>query len=121
MQGRDAEVRQDQPTGDREAPRGRGGEEHAAQDRRPEAVPDGAEQTAENLGLDDLHQRQPVDGEQGGEGVPGRLECRESEADRGTEDHAVAYGPGDQMPGQHGQGQQLDRFLDQPDADKQQR
>jgi hypothetical protein len=108
----DQRAGQPRPTG-----AGGGVEQHPAQDRGPQPVPDRRQQAAQDLGLDQILQRQPLHGEQRVERVPGTLQGSEPETNGGSEHHPIAHAVAGQAPGQQPQGGQLDRLLDQPHPD----
>ena len=75
VQGRDQQVEAKHRAGQPQpATARRGGEQRPAKDRGPQPVPDRGQDAAQDLGLDQIDQRQAVAGEQGVEGVAGAFE-----------------------------------------------
>ncbi len=89
VQRRDAQVGQQDRRGEAEPAAAPLAEQHAAEQCRPQDVPDRGQDAAQDLGLHQVAQREPVGGEYGVEGVPGALEGGEAGADGGAQHQAV--------------------------------
>ncbi len=116
MQRRDAQIGEQDRRGEPEPAAAPLAEQHAAEQRRPQDVADRRQDAAQDLGLHQVAQREPVGGEYGVEGVSGALEGGEAGADGGAQYQAVPQAAHPQSPADQDQGGQLGRLLDQADA-----